>query len=238
MIAPTVHRQLQRRHVLELISAIGRADRTAAGEAAAALERGDVDRVLDTPAAVEAVRGHGGAPAPVSLALLWYVPVRAELLARHESNVRVADFTATVPLIFLREPCGSEPSVSDRISECLEAVEALPRGTTGRAETAARCGARALWWAGCFPAHLHDRYGRGAGRAFLHMAATLLMEAARTIGGRAPDLAELYVMVAGRVELLREVLQAVSTDYIGPDAHSACGRLDRYLARLEPSRAA
>ena len=236
MIAPTVHRQLQRSHVLELIAAIGRSDRSAAGEATAALERGDVDTVLDTPAAVDAVRGHGGAPAPVSLALLWYVPVRAELLARHESNIRVADFTATVPLIFLRRRRGSVPG--EHVSEFLRAVEALPRGTTGRAETAARCGARALWWAGCFPGHLEDRYGRGARRAFLHMGATLMLEAARIMSGRAPDLAELYVMVAGRVELLGEVLHAVAVDYLGPDAHTTRGRIDRYLARLEPKQAA
>jgi hypothetical protein len=238
MLAPTVHRQLQRSQVLELIAAIGRTDRTAASEAAAALERGEVDRVLDTPAAVDAVRGHGGAPAPVSLALLWYVPVRAELLARQESNVRVADFTATVPLVFLRRRRGAVPLAGAHVSEFLRAVEALPRGTTGRAEAAARYGAHALWWAGCFPAHLRDRYGRGAPSAFLHMAATLMLEAARTISGRAPDLAELYVMVAGRVELLGEALHAVAADYLGPDAHTARGRIDRYLARLEPKQAA
>jgi hypothetical protein len=224
--------------MLELIAAIGRNDRTAAGEAAAALERGEVDMVLDTPAAVDAVRGHGGAPAPVSLALLWYVPVRAELLARHESNVRVADFTATVPLVFVRRRRGSVPAAGEHVSEFLKAVEALPRGTTGRAEAAARCGARALWWAGCFPGHLEDRYGRGARRAFLHMAATLMLEAARIMSGRAPDLAELYVMVAGRVDLLGEVLYAVAVDYLGPDAHTTRGRIDRYLARLEPKQAA
>jgi hypothetical protein len=238
MIAPTVHRQLQRSHVLELISAIGRADRRAAGEAAAALERGDVDTVLDTPAAVDAVRGHGGAPAPVSLALLWYVPVRAELLARHEANIGLADFTATVPLVFLRELQGSAHAASDRISEFLRAVEALPHGTTGRAETASRCGARALWWAGCFPDHLRDRYGAGARRAFLTLAATMLREAARIIAGRAPDLASLYVTVAGRVQLLSEALHAVAEDYIGPDAHTARGRIDRYLSRLEQGHAA
>ncbi len=234
MIAPTVHRHLQRTHVLELISAIGRADRTAAGEAAAALERGDVDTVLDTPAAVEAVRGRGGAPAPVSLALLWYVPVRAELLARCESSIGVADLTATIPLEFVREP----HAAGDGIADCLRVVEALPRGTTGRAEMASRFGARALWWAGCFPSHLQDRYGAGARRAFLRMAATLLTEAARIIAGRTPDLAGLYVMVAGRVRLVSEVLHTVAVDYIGPDAHTTRGRIDRYLARLKPDRAA
>jgi hypothetical protein len=187
---------------------------------------------------VDAVRGYGGAPAPVSLALLWYVPVRAELLARHESNIRVADFTATVPLLFLREPRGALPATGDAIADLLRAVEALPRGSTGRAETAAWCAARALWWAGCFPDRLHDRYGRGSRQAFRHTAATLMMEAARTIGGRAPDLAELYVMVAARVELLSDVLHAVAVEYIGPDAHTARGRIDRFLARLEPRQAA
>jgi hypothetical protein len=238
MIAPTVHRQLKRSDVLELIAAIGRADRTAAGEAAAALERGEVDTVLDTPAAADAVRGNGGAPAPVSMLLLWYVPVRAELLAKDEQNIGVADLTATVPLVFLRERPGSVQAEGDLVSEWIAAVGSVPRGTVARAEIASRCGARALWWTGCFPGHLRDRYGAGARRAFLHVAATMLHEAARTLAGRAPELATLYTRAADEVDLLSDALHAVSRDYIGPDAHTPQGRLDRYLARLEDTKAA
>lgn len=237
MIAPAVHRQLQRQDVLQLISAIGRADRGAAGEATAALERGEVDTVLDAPAAAEAVRGHGGAPAPVSILLLWYVPVRAELLARDETSIGVADFTATVPLAFLRQPRETSRAAGDRLTDWIRAVEAVPRGTTARAEIAARCGVRALWWTGCFPGHLRDRYGAGARRAFLELASTMLHEAARGVAGRAPDLAELYERAAGKVRLLSDVLHRVSLDYIGPEAHTAEGRVDRYLARLEENAA-
>jgi hypothetical protein len=237
MIAPTVHRQLRRADVQELISAIGRTDQRAAGEAAAALERGDVDTVLDTPAAAEAVRGHGGAPAPVSLLLLWYVPVRAELLARHESNIPVADFTASVPLFFTRARRRSAQFTNTYLTDWVRTVESLPRGTTGRAEAASRCAARALWWAGCFPTHLEERYGAGARKAFLTLAASMLREASRIIGSKAPDLAELYARVAGEVDLLGDALHTVAVGYLGKDAHSARGRLDRYLARLRETAA-
>ncbi|MEB3323051.1 MAG: hypothetical protein VKI81_09540 [Synechococcaceae cyanobacterium] len=233
MIAPTVHQQLQRADVLQLISAIGRADRAAAGDAAAALERGEVDAVLDAPAAVEAVRGHGGAPAPVSILLLWYVPVRASLLAHDQRSIGVADFTATVPIAFLREPAGPARGTGEHVSEWIRAVESLPRGTMARAERASRIGVRALWWTGCFPGHLRDRYGAGARRAFLELAATMLHEAAGIVANRAPDLADLYVRAARQVELLSDVLHEVSLEYIGAEAHTARGRIDRYLSRLE-----
>jgi hypothetical protein len=237
MIAPTVHLQLRRTDVQELIAAIGRTDRRAAGEASAALERGDVDTVLDTPAAAEAVRGNGGAPAPVSALLLWYVPVRAELLARHESNIRVADFTATVPLLFMRAKHRSAPFTDAHITDWMRIVESLPRGTTGRAEAASRSAARALWWAGCFPDHLEDRYGSGARRAFLTFAATMLHEAARIIASKASDLSDLYGQVAGEVDLLSDALQAVAVDYLGKDAHTVSGRLERYLSRMRETAA-
>jgi hypothetical protein len=237
MIAPTVHRQLRRSDVQELISAIARTDRRAAGAATVALERGDVDMVLDTPAAAEAVRGNGGAPAPVSLLLLWYVPIRAELLARHESNIRVADFTATVPLFFLRARNRSAQFTDTYLSDWVRTVESLPRGTTGRAEAASRCAARALWWAGCFPTHLEDRYGAGARKAFLTLAATMLREAARIIQTKAQDLSELYTQVAGEVDMLGDALRAVAVDYLGENAHTARGRLERYLARMRETAA-
>lgn len=237
MIAPTVHQQLRRSDVQQLIAAIGRSDRRAAGEAAAALERGDVDTVLDAPAAAEVVRGNGGAPAPVSLPLLWYVPVRAELLARHEASIGVADFAATVPLIFLRARTRSTRFTDTYLTDWVRTVESLPRGTTGRAEAAARCAARALWWAGCFPTHLEDRYGAGSRKAFLTLAASMLREAASIMATRASDLADLYLRVAGEIDLLGDTLRTVAVDYLGKDAHTAGSRLDRYLARLRETSA-
>lgn len=237
MIAPTVHQQLRRADVQQLIAAIGRSDRRAAGEAAAALERGDVDTVLDTPAAAEAVRGNGGAPAPVSLLLLWYVPVRAELLARHESSIGIADFTATVPLVFLRARSRSAQFTDTYLTDWVRTVESLPRGTTGRAEAASRCAARALWWAGCFPTHLEDRYGPGARKAFLALAATMLREAATIMATRASDLADLYLRVAGEIDLLGNALRTVAEEYLGKGAHAPGARLDRYLSRLRETSA-
>src|SRR2546422_9550714 len=66
-------------------------------EADEALQAGAVDTVLDSPVALEAVRGRGGAPAPLPLTLLWYIPIRAELRVRGVTDVEVADYTATVP---------------------------------------------------------------------------------------------------------------------------------------------
>lgn len=237
MIAPTVHQQLRRSDVQQLIAAIGRSDRRAAGEAAAALERGDVDTVLDAPAAADVVRGNGGAPAPVSLPLLWYVPVRAELLAKSESSIGVADFAATVPLIFLRARSRSAQFTDTYLTDWVRTVESLPAGTTGRAEAASRCAARALWWAGCFPTHLEERYGAGSRRAFLTLAATMLRQAATIMATKTPDLAELYLRVAGEVDLLGDTLRTVAVHYLGRDAHTPRARLDRYLSRLRETSA-
>src|SRR5205823_5311933 len=78
----------------------GRLDRAEARAAAEAVEAGAVDAVLDSPAALEAVRGQGGAPAAVPLSILWYVPVRAALRARGVSDVELADYAATLPVVF------------------------------------------------------------------------------------------------------------------------------------------
>ena len=79
MILPTVHRSLQRGDLARLVAEIARGAPDAAGPAVEALETGDVDALLDQSAALDAVRGFGGAPAPLPLTLLWYVPVRAAL---------------------------------------------------------------------------------------------------------------------------------------------------------------
>ena len=60
----------------------------------------------------------------------------------------------------------------------------------------------------------------------------MLWETAQLIERRVATLAVLYRRAATRVELLQEALQSAASEYIGPDAHSAEGRLRRYLRRL------
>jgi hypothetical protein len=52
------------------------------------------------------------------------------------------------------------------------------------------------------------------------------------LGDRAPQVADLVGRAANRIEALHEALFATSKDYLGPEAHSATGRLERYLSRL------
>src|SRR5260370_28133787 len=100
MIKPLIHRVLKREDLARLVAEIGRVDQAEARAAEEAVQAGDVDAVLDSPAAVEAVRGRGGAPAAVPLTILWYVPVRAALRARGVPDVALADYAATLPRVF------------------------------------------------------------------------------------------------------------------------------------------
>ncbi len=233
MIQPTVHRSLRREDLAKLVDAIYWGDAHAARAAARALEAGAVHEVLDAPAAVEAVRGHGGAPAPLPLALLWYIPVRAELRARGENDIPLADYTASIPLAFLRTSATEVGRSGERgIAAWWRAVVGLPAGSRARAERASRCGALALWWSGCFRQHVERRGGRGIIRAYLDFGAMMLWETAHLVEGHGSGLAALYRRAAERIELLREALESAAADYVGPDAHTADGRLRRYLKRL------
>src|SRR5438093_891688 len=82
MIRPIIHRQLTRGDLACLVDEIARMDVSEGREADEALQAGAVDTVLDSPAALEAVLGRGGAPAPLPLTLLWYIPIRAPLRSR------------------------------------------------------------------------------------------------------------------------------------------------------------
>src|SRR5260370_1620120 len=120
MIKPLTHRVLKREALAGLVAEIGRVDQAEARAAEQAVQAGDVDAVLDSPAAVEAVRGRGGAPAAVPPTILWYVPVRAALRARGVCDVELAGYAASVPVVFATGP----------------AVRAGARGETGLG----------LWW--------------------------------------------------------------------------------------------
>jgi hypothetical protein len=233
MIQPTVHRSLRREDLTRLVAAIHRGDAQAGRSAARALEAGAVHELLDAREALDAVRGYGGAPAALPLTLLWYVPVRAELRARGEQDIPLADFTASIPLAFLRTTATEVGRTGERgIVAWWRAVVGLPAGSRVRAERASRCGALALWWSGCFPQHVERRGGRGMIRAYLDFGATMLSETAHLVEGYSVTLSTLYRRAAERIELLRDSLQAASADYLGPDAHTTQGRLERYLRRL------
>src|SRR3989442_1778714 len=90
MIRPIIHRQLTRGDLACLVDEIARMDVSEGRDADQALQAGAVDTVLDSPAALEAVLGRGGAPAPLPLTLLWYIPIRAPLRNRGVTDILLA----------------------------------------------------------------------------------------------------------------------------------------------------
>ncbi len=237
MIAPIIHKMLRREDLQRLVDEIALTDPKAAYPAARQLEAGRVDSLLDSKVALEAVRGRGGAPAPLPLPLLWYVPVRAALRERGETDIELADYTASLPLAFLLSRAGSRTvRVDGTIVAWTKAIHSLPRGTVAQAERAAFCGALALWWTGIFPERVSRRSrGEGMIRAYVDFAASALDLAARILSTIAPRPAALYSAAAERAHVLRDALHDAGGDYLGRDAHTASGRLQRYLTRLEPA---
>jgi hypothetical protein len=230
MITPLIHRVLTREDLLRLIAEIGRLDQAEARAAEEAVQAGAVDTVLDSPVALEAVRGRGGAPAAVPLSILWYVPVRAALRARGVTDVELADYAATLPVVFatwraVRTVARGETG----IGVWWRYVASLPDGTVAQAEGAADVAALALWWAGCFPEWVSRRMaGRGMLRAYVTFAAQALALAARILGPNGP----LCARAAGHVEALHAALAEARRDYLGRDVHSTHSRLERFLGRL------
>lgn len=237
LIAPMIRKTLTRDDLSRLVAEIAHTDPAEGYTAARALEAGRVDVLLDSPVALEAVRGRGGAPAPVPLTLLWYVPVRAYLRQNGEEDIDLADFTASLPLAFLTTRAGRRIGFDgSTLDSWAHAIEAMPPGTVARAECAAYCGALALWWAGLFPERVARR-GRGHGmiRAYVDFAATVLRTAGRALHGKTPGLADLYHNAADRIHVVRSALAETRVDYLGRDAHTPSGRLDRFLERLDPT---
>jgi len=230
MITPLIHRALTREDLARLVAEIGRVNQAEARAAEEAIQAGEVDAVLDSPVALDAVRGRGGAPAAVPLSLLWYVPVRATLCARGVSDVELADYAATLPVVFatwraVRTVAHGETG----IDVWWRYVASLPDGTTAQAEGAADVAALALWWAGCFPEWVSRRAaGRGMLRAYVTFAAQALELAARILGPIGP----LYGRAAAQIEALHAALAEARRDYLGRDVHSARSRLERFLGRL------
>ncbi len=234
MIRPIIHRQLSRGDLASLVEAIARMDVTEGREADQALQAGAVDTVLDSPAALEAVLGRGGAPAPLPLTLLWYVPIRAQLKNHGVTDILLADYAATLPVVFATTQ--SQQSIAkgeNGMAEWSRFVAALPQGTVAQAEAAADAAALALWWAGCFPEWVErGSSGTGMVRAYVTFAGRMLALAADLLEASAPAEAALCARAAEARSELHAALIEARVDYIGDHPHSSESRLNRFLKRL------
>src|SRR5688572_17443638 len=234
MIRPIIHRQLTRGDLACLVDEIARMDVNEGREADQALQAGAVDTVLDSPAALEAVLGRGGAPAPLPLTLLWYIPIRAQLKMRGVTDIALADYAATLPVVFATSHTQTAIAQGENgMAEWWRFVAALPSGTVAQAEAAADSAALALWWAGCFPEFV-ERGGasRGTVRAYVTFAGRMLALAADLLEVSAPEEAALFARVAEARTELHAALAVARGDYIGEDPHSSESRLNRFLRRL------
>ena len=233
MIRPIIHRQLTRGDLACLVDEIARMDVCEGREADQALRAGAVDTVLDSPAALEAVLGRGGAPAPLPLTLLWYIPIRAQLRLRGVTDILLADYAATLPVVFATAHSHSAIRRHEAgMAEWWQFVAALPQGTVAQAEAAADAAALALWWAGCFPEWVERGGSGGTVRAYVTFAGRMLALAADLLETSQPEEAALCARAAeARIELHAALIEARS-DYIGDDPHSSESRLNRFLRRL------
>ena len=227
MITPLIHRVLTREDLTRLVAEIGRLDQAEARTAEEAVQAGAVDAVLDSPAALDAVRGRGGVPGAVPLSLLWYVPVRAALLARGVTEVGVADYAATLPVVFATWRAVKNVAHGETgIEVWWRYVTSLPDGTVAQGEGAADVAALALWWAGCFPEWVMRRAaGRGMLRAYVTFAAQALTLASRILGGARP-------VAPDEAAAIQQALAEARRDYLGKSVHSSHSRLERFLGRL------
>src|SRR3954468_6707834 len=237
MIRPIIHRQLTRGDLATLVEEIARMDVAEGREADQALQAGAVDTVLDSPAALEAVLGRGGAPAPLPLTLLWYIPIRAQLRHRGVTDILLADYAATLPVLFATSQSHTAIGQHDAgMAEWWRCVAALPQGTVAQAEAAADAAGLALWWAGCFPEFV-ERGGSSQGtvRAYVTFAGRMLALAADLLEAKAPEEAALCARAAEARTELHAALVEARADYIGDGPHSSESRLNRFLKRLADS---
>lgn len=234
MIRPIIHRMLTRGDLMLLVHEIARVDTAEGRDAEQAIQAGAVDSVLDSPAALEAVLGRGGVPAPLPLTLLWYIPVRAQLRARGITDVQLADYAATLPVWFATSRSLDVIAQGENgVAVWWRFVSALPPRTIAQAEAAADAAAVALWWAGCFPEWV-AREGGGPGmiRAYVAFAGRMLALAAELLEGASPEEAALCARAAEQRAAVHAALAETREDYLGPDPHSSESRLNRFLKRL------
>ena len=238
MITPMIHRVLSRNDLAQLVAHIAQLDAVEGRSAGQALEAGRIDEILDSPAALDAVRGNGGVPAALSLALLWYIPIRAALRERGVTDVELADYAATLPVSFISSSAtGHVAKGSNGIALWWDSISALPPGTVAQGERAAEVGALALWWAGLFPEWVTRRNGgRGVLRAYATFAGQALLLASQVMSRGAPHTASLFARAADHTAVLREALNDSRRGYLGRGVHTKEHRLERFLSHLRPPR--
>src|SRR6266487_4553390 len=191
MITPLIHRVLTREDLARLVAEIGRLDQGEARAAEQAVQAGEVDAVLDSPAALAAVRARGVA------------------------DLELADYAATLPVVFatwraVRTVARGETG----LDVWSRYVASLPDGTVAQAEGAADVAALALWWAGCFPERVTRRAaGRGMLRAYVTFAAQALALAARILTPLTPQGDALWARAAEQAEALHAALAEARRDY-------------------------
>jgi len=234
MIVPMIHHWLRRDDLARLVAEMAAADPSSGRRAAAFLESGQVDHLLDLPGALDAVRGRGGAPGRLPITLLWYVPIRAILRKRGQADIDLADLTATIPVAFVSARSATRFGLGEpALAHWIESIAALRTGTVVQGERAAYCAALALWWAGCFPERITRQGGHGMLRAYVDFAAAGFERAARILQVTVPAAARVYSRAAEQTPLLRGALADTRSTYLGPAAATARDRLWQWLQRKE-----
>lgn len=227
MIVPMIHRTLRRDDLARLVAEIAVADPVSARDAACKLETGQIDLLLDLPGALKAVRGRCGRPGALPLSLLWYVPVRALLRRTGETNIAIADFTATIPVAFMSSRAARQFGLSDpALTSWTTSMMSLPSGSVVQAERAAYCAALAIWWAGCFPERVQSSGGAGMLRAYIDFAAGAFERAARILHRDAPETSRVYRQASDKADIIYRTLRGARENYLGRD------KADEQLARL------
>ncbi|MGH7335939.1 MAG: hypothetical protein ACREI7_00050, partial [Myxococcota bacterium] len=180
------------------------------------------------------VLGRGGAPAPLPLTLLWYVPIRAQLRTLGVTDIELADYAATLPVVFATSRALHVIARGENgVAVWWRFVSALPGGTIAQAEAASDAAAVALWWSGCFPEWVARRgAGQGRIRAYVAFAGRMLALAAELLERASPEEAALYARAADQRAALHAALIEARADYLGRDAHTSESRLERFLRRL------
>jgi len=235
IISPSIRSSLTRDDLHRLIAEVGTADRDQAYHFAELVSEGDIDSVLDAPITLDIIRGIGGAPAPLPLQLLWYVPVRAALKSAGFVSRTLADLTASVPVAFYSSRQSKQMGGRDvGLAAWNRFISSMPRGTVARGEAAANCAAHALWLSGIFPEWVSRKnQGPGAIRAYIDFAAGAFGVAATSLRRVSPDSAALFKRASSAAHSMHTALRSTAVDYIGRNAHKPELRLERFLDRLK-----
>src|SRR5207245_1316424 len=127
MITPLIHRVLKREDLARLVAEIGRLDQGEARVAEEAVRAGEVDAVLDSAAALDAVGGRGGAADVAALALWWagIFPERVTRRAAGAGMLRAYVAFAAHALALAARILGASGPISPFWARAADQAEAL-----------------------------------------------------------------------------------------------------------------